>query len=364
MLREGKIRMNNVKETKERSVVLQILRGMAIILVLFHHSSARVSGDIFLRSVESVIICIHMPVFFIISGYLYQKNLTKYEKQGKKRFILGKIKHLLLPYAFWYILLWLLVNCAMFCGEGIKKILIENEFPPMNIFEMLYGLFTYQKFYTEHLWFLYVLFFYFIVHMILGNIGSSKIMIFIGIVMSLATNFIQFPNIIGRFMLWFVFFAFGRCISRYESIELLIKSKKRYMAFVIFSILCGFKIWLGMAGIFDKNLLLFTDGLVKCLLGFFGVWCLYILSQLIDKGRGKVKTMFKYVGDYSYDIYLIHNPYIVAFMSFILSHYLKINSYLTILIAVTAGILLPVLLSKIILRRFSGLSLLTLGRSK
>ena len=59
----------------EKKQVIQILRALAIIIVLIRHAIAQVSTDVFLNSIESIIICFHMPIFFIIAGYLFNKNI-------------------------------------------------------------------------------------------------------------------------------------------------------------------------------------------------------------------------------------------------------------------------------------------------
>jgi uncharacterized membrane protein YcfT len=95
-----------IEKGQEKNNVLQIMRGIAIVFVLLRHAIAQVETDSVLKAVEQIIICFHMPAFFIIAGYLYQKRLSKYLAQGKICFIMGKVRHLLLPYAFWTVFLW------------------------------------------------------------------------------------------------------------------------------------------------------------------------------------------------------------------------------------------------------------------
>lgn len=94
----------------DKDNTLQVMRGIAIVLVLVWHSISQVNRDPVLNGVGQIIICFHMPVFFVIAGFLFEKGLTKYIKNGRITFLKKKAKHLLVPYIFWTVLLWAGVN--------------------------------------------------------------------------------------------------------------------------------------------------------------------------------------------------------------------------------------------------------------
>lgn len=48
---------------------IQIMRGIAITVVLVRHAIAQVNAGIILTALEQIIICFHMPIFFVIAGY-------------------------------------------------------------------------------------------------------------------------------------------------------------------------------------------------------------------------------------------------------------------------------------------------------
>ena len=137
---------------------IQIMRGLAITIVLIRHAIAQVNTDVLLDAVEDIIICFHMPVFFVIAGFLFQRGLSKYLQKEKGQFIIGKAKHLMLPYLFWTLLLWMGVQIACMTSSSVLEKMTDIGFAPMSIGNLIYGLLTYQVYYTEHLWFLYVLF--------------------------------------------------------------------------------------------------------------------------------------------------------------------------------------------------------------
>lgn len=66
-----------MKTAKEKLLVLQIMRGLAIILVLFCHAIAQINTDVLLEAIEEVITCFHMPIFFVIAGFLFQRGLSR-----------------------------------------------------------------------------------------------------------------------------------------------------------------------------------------------------------------------------------------------------------------------------------------------
>ncbi len=80
--------MNN----KKREIWLDILKGIAILLVIIGH------GPTISNRLYEFIWAFHMPLFFLISGYTFKKK-------EEKKFIKDKAKRLLIPYYFTCILL-------------------------------------------------------------------------------------------------------------------------------------------------------------------------------------------------------------------------------------------------------------------
>ena len=316
-----------------------------------------------LQDIDEILICFHMPAFFIISGLLYQRNVKKYEDRGKLRFLVDKIKHLLIPYVFWYVLLWAGVSAVSLLGDSVVNLLTGIGFAPMGVGEMLYGLFTYEVYYVEHLWFLYVLFLFFLVHCFIGNVGSNKVLVVVGIFMGLSTCVISYPNIITRFMIWFVFFTFGRCVERYDDVMERIKQSKWLIPLILFVVLAVVRILLfDMEPEINKYVLALVRQIVKYAIGFLGVMLLYMAARYLNRIKNGITALVKTIGDYSYDIYLMHNPYFLALSATVLYSFLGLNAVLTIVIAVILGISIPMIVSKFIIRRSKILSFVMIGK--
>ena len=52
---------------ESKNQTIQIMRGIAIAIVLLRHAIAQVNRDAVLDVAEQIIICFHMPVFFVIA---------------------------------------------------------------------------------------------------------------------------------------------------------------------------------------------------------------------------------------------------------------------------------------------------------
>ena len=355
-----------METTQNKNNTLQVLRGLAIIVVLIHHSISRTNVGLVLQSIDDILICFHMPVFFIIAGYLYQNKINKYESMKKGRFLLAKAKHLLVPYVFWTVLLWCGVQIANSLNSSISQKMISIGFVPMSIKGLFVGLLTYEEYYTEHLWFLYVLFLYFLVHSFLGNAGSTRTCMVIGILGGLLTCYIQMPNIVERFFIWFVFFVAGRYIADQGEVKSWLENKAHICLIYIllgFVLLSAIRLVLSFSSYgISPYILRLLKQVVKYTIGFFGVLLLYLALTFLERKWSRVADFVKNIGDYSYDIYLMHNPYIVALGCTVLSSILGLNPLVTIIVATVAGIAIPMIVSKFVIKRFNLLSKIMLGR--
>ena len=198
----------------KKNSTVQIMRGIAIVAVLFWHSISQVKTDAFLKAVGQIIICFHMPVFFAIAGNLFEKSINKYINMGRVRFIKKKAKHLLIPYVFWTVLLWGCINIVELLFPSSVAKLSSLGYAPMDIKNLIWGLLTYEVYYTQHLWFVYVLFVLFAINILLLKTGRGILIFVTWLLLGFLTRFVTLPDIIERIMVWGCFFCFGRMIAR------------------------------------------------------------------------------------------------------------------------------------------------------
>lgn len=87
----------------ERDVTIDILKGIAIILMVLGHSGIS-------EEIVRFIYLFHMSVFVIATGYCYNEN---YSKGNWLIFLKKRIQSLYLPYFLWMLLLIMLHNCCI-----------------------------------------------------------------------------------------------------------------------------------------------------------------------------------------------------------------------------------------------------------
>ena len=167
---------------------VDILKGIAIFLVVLGHTAPINSFVVF------CIFSFHMPLFFIIAGYLF--NFEKYENNFKG-FFKGRFLRLILPY-FMSIILFLLYYLLYQCPNPFVDTpasAIINIFKA-NIIGALYGVGAINKFNIEPigpLWFLVALFGaeYFIISY-LGILIGKKIFLPLSFDISMVSIFFIF----------------------------------------------------------------------------------------------------------------------------------------------------------------------------
>ena len=108
--------MNNGKGVSQYEVIQQ-LRFPMIVLVTFAHSYGKVEDGFSLLAsdwnayeflkllVSQTLVKVAVPVFFIMSGYLFFANVDKWDITTYKKKILRRIKTLLIPYLIWNLLM-------------------------------------------------------------------------------------------------------------------------------------------------------------------------------------------------------------------------------------------------------------------
>ena len=99
------------EEIGERNKYIDILRGIAIFLMIWGHCIQYGNGiefskpDVFFNNfLFKIIYSFHMPLFMLISGYVFAYTARKYDKVGS--FLLNRFFRILLP-----IISWQIVNC-------------------------------------------------------------------------------------------------------------------------------------------------------------------------------------------------------------------------------------------------------------
>jgi glucans biosynthesis protein C len=132
---------------QSKNTYIETLRGFAIILVVFGHvigsnsnGGMRVSDDSIFRYLYFTLEYIRMPLFTVISGWVYANKPIDVSGSGK--FILGKLRRLILPMFVISTILFLLR--MVIPGTNTKPTLAALPYIyvfPYDLYWYLYSLF-------------------------------------------------------------------------------------------------------------------------------------------------------------------------------------------------------------------------------
>lgn len=269
---------------------IDICKGLAILFVYLGHSILyypyveSISNSVFFNIISRSIASFNMPLFFVISGFLFYGT-----RKSTMDIIKNKTIKLLVPY---------LVCMAI--------VIISKQLLPSGMaYNQQNGLINILKnvfLYGGDRWFVYVLFFIFIIVALLKKILTQPIIFLCMIVSAILSllNFLPHIFLINEIVRFLFFFLLG-CVykNNYQKINTII-IKYRYVVYGLF-ILCSI--------VFVRDILpipIFGDYIIQII----GIAACFIFSfhiiTLEDKiGDNKVVGYIKYAGKYSLQFYLM-----------------------------------------------------------
>ncbi len=212
---------------------IDVLKGIAIFLVVFGHTIREAESLVFIYS-------FHMPLFFIISGLFF--NEKKFQSFGDV--LKKKARTLLLPYVTFYVLGYLY---WFFVEKNIRPGLDLPFYNPLLAF--LYGCDIGQfKSINGILWFLPALFASEVIFYLLLKF-KYKVLIIIGIVFSLAIaavlSYLQtehLPFCLGASFVAVFFMGIGYYAKGLLTLDLAVKKRIIYFIISILLFLVTFKV--------------------------------------------------------------------------------------------------------------------------
>lgn len=279
---------HSVKQAKgQREIWVDNVKVVACILVVLGHffqsmtkSNVLPANDLY-QWFNQTIYYFHVPLFFICSGYLYQKLsvVTDVHSWGKN--VLKKIINLGVPYFAFSFATWLLKT--VFAGS------VNSE--SGGLFDTL---FLYP---ASPYWYLYALFFLFLITPTFRNKSIAVIGLLIALVFKVLGTFrgggIQIISYILSNEIWFVI---GMYLNVFEFKKYLMKKG------LIISIATGvifflLSIWVYMIGI--------NHGVISFLLGLLACFVVITLIEKIYENR-KQSIAFGILAKYTMAIFLMH----------------------------------------------------------
>lgn len=276
-----------------RILWVDIAKGIGILLVLIGHISQN-------QYISSFIYGFHMPLFFIISGYLYK---------NKENYIKNKIKTILIPYLFFSIISFIY---WYFIERNLRG---QNE--NINIFNILINIFIARGgndnyIFNVALWFLPCLLVTEIIfHIIVGKIKNNRIVTIIVFIFSiLGYIYAQYDLIRLPLALDMVFIAIGFYFIGYlwrQKGEFYFKNKMKISKNKEIIIIIIGSLFMIMFSIFniriDINNLKYPVYPLIYIVSITGCIVIYLISNLI-----KNNNFIQYLGTNTLIIMCIHEP--------------------------------------------------------
>lgn len=292
----------DINRSTKRSVYLDVIKGFAILLVVFSHCIQWGSGSdfhteqkFFSDPLFKFIYGFHMPLFMVVSGYLYHGTIIRH---GLKKVLLSRVRSLLLP---------------ILCWQTLYLVLL---FSYMDLCPSLHLLFTYFR----TLWFLWSVLiacllvgigFYFFNDSLLYYLFTAILLLFIPNWYLDSLHVFMFPNFVIGY-LW----SKSRCEKRYYGLSrnskmcLLVVSVSLYM--VLYSVYDTPERSVYINGTYllgrDSILMQFLIDITRYVYGFLGVVMVMVFFDLARQRINdlKLQKFIVELGRNTMGIYIIN----------------------------------------------------------
>ncbi|MDO4197481.1 MAG: acyltransferase family protein [Erysipelotrichaceae bacterium] len=262
---------------------IDILKGIAIFLVVLGHSIIVYPIDLhqydFCDFLYRWLSSVHMPLFFLISGFLFSY------KQNYGKYILGKVKRLVVPYVVF--------NAINIFPRAFLQNFINKT---RDIGESLYEV----VFYGGDYWFLYTLFIIFFIYPIIYRIIHEKKDRTISVLLIDFVVYLLMPDIgiftLKKVVYYLLFFMAGNIIRDYIGDKIFNLKINKGIKLIAMAVLLG--LWIFMMGtdfIFSELVV----GIIGC--------CFFVLFVQCDLSI----NIFKNFGKYSLQLYLLNGVWLV-----------------------------------------------------
>lgn len=336
---------------------LDYLKIIGILLVVIGHcTSIYTGGWVFTSPVNSPIYGLiaayvytfHVPMLVFVSGSIYYYcRINKGKYSSLKSLIINKLKRLIVPFLFIGILYSIPIKYIIGMIEGN----IIN-----NIKSFILGL------NTGHLWYLLMLFdiliiFYLYEKFILNKKYSIILNLILFSILYISSGF--FTNIfqINRAIQYGIFFYLGYEFFRSKDKLILKLEKLKSKSILIMTpILISISLVLILVSKMKLSSIMLSKffSLINVVIAMICITICYLIVYLINNRmkniiiKERIDKLFKVIGKYSFNIYLLHEPIIFIVLYFIASKY--INATILVIICLSISVFGSVLISIIYMK--------------
>jgi fucose 4-O-acetylase-like acetyltransferase len=310
-----------------------IAKGIGTILVVAGHFHPETSPT-YWSETTNIIYSFHMPLFFILSGYLYSHGKYSYSDLIKT-----KAKRLLYPFASVAGLFLLIKYMA---GQVIN---LDYPVDINSIYSLLSDPFNS---YMPLLWFVHALFLMFVIYplarLFLNNLSILLLLLVINAVFG--SDYLVF----GAALANMPFFVIGIIFRENKKLsKMTISADWRYIfaALMVFSLAFVLRLSVNTESVYWYP--------IKLFLGVVGSLFVINISHAISSLSGKkIKSVLLQIGYYSMTIYLFHTLFESSVKIGILQVFknIQVPFELIAFVAIACGVVIPLVLEKELLRKY------------
>lgn len=332
---------------KEREDWIDYIKGIAIILVVLGHAirpNMKYDYSV-LNILFGVIYSIHMPLFFMVSGYLLTKSMHRVK--CFLLFLKKKSAAYLVPFLSYSLIIYVMFKLFFsICKSSIVN--TEDLAILSNYFYFVLKIFSGENPFLIHLWFLPALYIMVVCTTCLYFLTREKykclsivIALFL-LVLRVVFNIMPI-HMLNMIMWQYIFFVQGLYLERILKI---LRNKKINIIMMVISlvviIICVCLIEYVQVSFIMTIVLRFVKTFAALL------FCCSVagLCYLI-----KTKVVLSWLGKNSMAIYLLHQPFCCAFLGTVLYDKLYLPVYLVIIIEMFMSIAVILFVVSIIITR-------------
>ena len=269
------------------------IQFIGVLCVIFGHSMNDIAVPDMLKSIKMWIYIFHMPLFFLVSGYLFSYNGGFDHKGGIGGTLKGKFLRLLVPYVIWNVLF--IAPKVMMADYTNDQVELTPEYFGMM---MIYP----RNNVLGHTWFLFALFEMFIIAILFEKLREKKqLWLPVFLILAVINCFgVQERFLaIGDLMKNGVFFWSGLILGsvNYDAIKDW-GSNKALLYTLLFIIVGGTVIWC-----------LRRDMLINMLVVGLAVLVFLAMIQIMTGIKG---NFIEFVSRNSFAIYIMHWPILMV----------------------------------------------------
>ena len=334
---EGKMTM----KANERIRYLDVAKGLGIILVIIGHAfrdEMRLEYAL-CEFVYDLVYTFHMPLFFVVSGMAFGLTYRKYLRTPKE-YVSRKTRTLLIPMVSYAM--------AMYCCfwgayqiPAIRNILLSTSYRLFPLGEYVWLTLVQDNPYTVHIWYLWILFFISVIAYILLRFEAKgrpmRLLFVVGALMLYLVSYKRMlPIAVMKLFRHMIYFALGLVLS--DNPQLLKSRAKLLNIGMVLGWLFAVAYSVLVACRYKFRLLAQPDILAvsKLLSNGFIVYSILRLS-----GKLKDCRPMLLLGEMSFSIYLLHQPFCCGFVGIILYNKLQMPAGFVFAICCLLSILFP-----------------------